>query len=226
MRPHWPDFSDADWHDCLDWIGLVEQDLLILGDLKCRLKSLWLKSLRLKLDVMRDKGLLKRRMRRMNRMKIWLLLLLLHFLEHDDVRLPHILEKESICLIQKVDQKQVVYARYHAGKVETKLNPAVAGCVLLFQNSLYSLLQLLRIIISLSETSSRRERGGLLLLLLRRRRRRRRRYGHIRRTAHRTRCETSHGADACNDFHNIGCAIITVFPRRGPRSRSSGQLYS
>ncbi len=57
-----------------------------------------------------------------------------------DVRLLHILEKESMCLIQKVDQKRVVYARYHAGEVETKLNPAVAGCVLLFQKGLYSLL--------------------------------------------------------------------------------------
>ncbi len=111
-----------------------------------------------------------------------MLLLLLHFLEYDDVRLPHILEKESMCLIQKVDQKRVVYARHHAGEVETKLNPAVAGCVLLFQKGLYSLLQLPRIIISLSQTSSRRERGGILLLL-----QRRRRYGHIRRTAHRTR---------------------------------------
>ncbi len=88
----------------------MERDLLILGDLKCRLKSLQLKGLRLKLDVMRDKGLLKRRMRRMRRMKrmkIWLLLLLLllHFLEHDDVTLLHILEKESMCLIQKVNQK-------------------------------------------------------------------------------------------------------------------------
>ncbi len=80
MRRHRPYFGDADW---LDWKGLVERDLMILGDLKCRLKSLWLK-----LDVMRDKGLLMR-------MMIWLLLLLLLlcFMEHDDVRPTHILEK-------------------------------------------------------------------------------------------------------------------------------------
>ncbi len=80
----------------------MERDLLILGDLKCSLKSLQLKSLWLKLDVIRDNGLL---MRRIRRMKIWLLLLLLCFLEHHDVRPTHILEKESMCLVQKVVQK-------------------------------------------------------------------------------------------------------------------------
>ncbi len=65
-----------------------------------------------------------------------------------------------MCLVQKVDQKRVVYAWYHAGEIEIKLNPAVVGCVFLFQKGLYSLLQLPRIVISLSETSSRRERGG------------------------------------------------------------------
>ncbi len=98
-----------------------------------------------------------------------------------------------------------MYAQYHACEVETKLNPAVAGCVLLFQKGIYSLLQLPRIIISLSETSSRRERGGGG------------EGGGMSTSGGQLiekRCGTSHGAGAgaCNDFHNICCAIITFLP--------------
>ncbi len=63
---------------------MVKRDMLLLklgGLLICRE---WL----LELDVMSDKGLL---MRRMRKMKIWLLLLLLLcFLLHDEVRPTHI----------------------------------------------------------------------------------------------------------------------------------------
>ncbi len=74
MRRRRSDFGDADW---LDWKGLVQWDMLKLGDLlKCRY---------LLEHVMSDKGLLLllRRMM-MKRKMIWQLLLLLGFLELDN----------------------------------------------------------------------------------------------------------------------------------------------